>query len=125
MEEKEEDSSTWKCGIAIVIVGVVSILSVASFSAAYFGLSNIKYSIIIGGMLFLKLVKLSIAGKGGCWSHPSLSAGQLTYSDSAMVDGSKVTFSCNSSLYVSGPKEKKCRASSWTPDETVTCREVA
>ena len=44
MEEKEEESSTWKCGIAIVIVGVVSILGVASFSAAYFGWSNINIS---------------------------------------------------------------------------------
>lgn len=41
MEEKEEESSTWKCGIAVVIIGVISIVGVASFSAAYFGLSII------------------------------------------------------------------------------------
>ena len=70
-------------------------------------------------------MKWLIEGKGGCWSHPTVTSGQLTYSDSAMGDGSKVVFSCNSSLYVSGPKEKKCRASSWTPDESVTCRNIS
>ena len=46
MEEKEEESHTWKCGIAIVIIGVVSILSVASFSAAYFGSSKLNKYLI-------------------------------------------------------------------------------
>ena len=55
MEEKEEESQNWKCGIAIVIVGVVSILGVASFSAAYFGWSNIHQFLLLLSIRILRI----------------------------------------------------------------------
>ena len=164
MEEREE-SSSWKIGVSLVVVGVVFVLSMASFSAGYYGqilLSSCtfvctvvkkyyqgkfytkvivtkttgfkslkKNSIHKRKESFSKLVKhtgivisISLGGKGGCWKHSSISNGQLTYSNSDLTDGSIVTFSCNSSLYVSGPLEKKCQASVWTPDDPVTCRAI-
>ena len=57
MEEKEEESQTWKCGIAIVIIGVVSILGVASFSAAYFGWSTFDISLLLEGVNLGKMGK--------------------------------------------------------------------
>ena len=36
MEEREE-SSSWKIGVSLVVVGVVFVLSMASFSAGYYG----------------------------------------------------------------------------------------
>ena len=37
MDDKEDSSNAWLCGMAVVIVGVVGILSIAAFSAGYYG----------------------------------------------------------------------------------------
>ena len=37
MEEKEDTGKGWICGMVVVVMGVLTVLGVASFSAAYYG----------------------------------------------------------------------------------------
>jgi len=100
LDEAEEDSSGYKIGLSIVVVGITIIVGVGIFSAAYYGV-------------------------GGCWAHPVVGNGSLAYSDTSFSDGSSLDFSCLDGMMVSGPLQKLCKHGQWLPDDLVQCREIS
>ena len=81
MEDKDEDSGSWKLGMGIVAAGLIVIMSVGATSAGYYG-----------EKLNEKNSQMSV--RGGCLAHTNVTGTVLTYSDSAFSDLCNLDFSC-------------------------------